>query len=79
MTQDRFQSLTPREHEVLVRLARGASNAGIARDLVVSPKTVDRHIARLYAKLGLPADEPGVHRRVAVAVAYWRLQRAAAA
>ena len=43
--------LTPRELDVLRRVARGMSNAGIADDLVVSPATVKTHIVR--TKLGL--------------------------
>ncbi len=75
MSPDVLTRLTPREHEVLERIALGRSNAFIANDLVVSPKTLDRHIANVYAKLGLPADERGTHRRVAAAVAFWTLRR----
>ena len=44
--------LTQREREVLERLARGASYADIAADLVLSANTVKTHVASLYAKLG---------------------------
>ncbi|NLE71619.1 MAG: helix-turn-helix transcriptional regulator [Actinomycetales bacterium] len=44
--------LTQREREVLERLARGASYADIAADLVLSADTVKTHVASLYAKLG---------------------------
>lgn len=44
--------LTPREAEVLGALARGLPTKAIARELIVSPKTVEAHIARLLAKLG---------------------------
>ena len=44
--------LTPREVEVLRLLAGGASNRAIAAALVLSPHTVERHVANLYAKTG---------------------------
>jgi DNA-binding CsgD family transcriptional regulator len=43
--------LTPRECEILERLASGQSNKELARSLDISPNTVKTHIARLYAKL----------------------------
>jgi DNA-binding NarL/FixJ family response regulator len=45
--------LTPRELEVLRLLARGLSNADIARDLVLGDATVKTHVARIFAKLDL--------------------------
>jgi DNA-binding NarL/FixJ family response regulator len=45
--------LTPRELEVLVLIARGASNGAIAGELVVSDATVKTHVARIFSKLGL--------------------------
>jgi DNA-binding NarL/FixJ family response regulator len=44
--------LTEREVDVLRLVARGLSNKEIARDLVISPKTVGTHIEHIYAKLG---------------------------
>lgn len=44
--------LTPREDEVLQALARGLTTKAIGRELAVSPKTVEAHVARLLAKLG---------------------------
>jgi DNA-binding NarL/FixJ family response regulator len=46
-------SLTPREREVLVLLARGRGQAEIATELVISSKTVATHIQRVLAKLGV--------------------------
>jgi HD-GYP domain-containing protein (c-di-GMP phosphodiesterase class II) len=45
--------LTAREIEVLQALARGGANKEIARDLALSPKTVDNHIQSVYSKLGV--------------------------
>ena len=44
--------LTPREREVLVQMALGASNTEIARAFVVSEATVKTHVGRVLAKTG---------------------------
>jgi DNA-binding NarL/FixJ family response regulator len=44
--------LTPREHEVLVLLARGLDQKAIAAELVISEKTVATHIQHVLEKLG---------------------------
>jgi DNA-binding CsgD family transcriptional regulator len=45
--------LTQREAEVLMWIARGKSNRDIAEILTLSPRTVNKHLEQIYAKLGL--------------------------
>jgi DNA-binding NarL/FixJ family response regulator len=42
-----------REVEVLRLLARGRSNAAIASELVVSPRTAEHHVQHIYGKIGV--------------------------
>jgi DNA-binding NarL/FixJ family response regulator len=55
--------LTDREQEVLALMAEGLTNAGIARRLWLTERTVESHIRNLLTKLGI-VDESGGHRRV---------------
>ena len=48
-----LDTLTPREHEVLIEVARSHSNAEIAEHLVLSEATVKTHVGRILAKLSL--------------------------
>lgn len=48
-----FASLTPREAEVLERIARGLDNSRIAHELGVSEKTVRNNVTRIFDKLGV--------------------------
>jgi DNA-binding NarL/FixJ family response regulator len=60
---DPLQELTPRERDVLVLMAEGKSNAGIAEALGVTLAAVEKHVTRIFTKLKL-GHEPGEHRRV---------------
>lgn len=59
-------SLTPREREVLSLMAEGRSNAGIAAALVITPGVVEKHVANIFAKLGLPSTDSDNRRVLAV-------------
>jgi DNA-binding NarL/FixJ family response regulator len=60
---DKLAELTLRERDVLALMAQGHSNQGISTRLVLSPKTVERHIGHIFSKLGLIESEHS-HRRV---------------
>jgi DNA-binding CsgD family transcriptional regulator len=46
-------TVTLREAEVLLWIARGKSNRDIAEILKLSPRTVNKHLEQIYAKLGV--------------------------
>jgi DNA-binding NarL/FixJ family response regulator len=52
LTAPRPGGLSPREAEVLRLVARGLSNDDIAHELVLSVRTVERHVANTYTKIG---------------------------
>jgi DNA-binding NarL/FixJ family response regulator len=63
---DGIAALTPREREVLALMAEGRSNAGIGAALVVTGGVVEKHVASIFGKLGLPASEADNRRVLAV-------------
>ncbi|WP_328557085.1 MULTISPECIES: response regulator transcription factor [unclassified Streptomyces] len=62
-------TLTPREREVLKLMAEGHDNSTIAQMLVVTERSVSKHIGNVFLKLGLPPSDSG-HRRVLAVLAY---------
>jgi pimeloyl-ACP methyl ester carboxylesterase/DNA-binding CsgD family transcriptional regulator len=48
-----FGVLTPREREILLRIAGGCTNAEIGRQLFISEKTVRNHVTKVFDKLGV--------------------------
>lgn len=68
---DSLDQLTPREHEVLGLMAEGRANAGIAKELWLTERTVETHVSSILGKLGLLRSEDD-HRRVLAVLAYLR-------
>jgi DNA-binding NarL/FixJ family response regulator len=66
-----LDELTPRERDVLVHLAQGKSNHGIAEELVVTNAAVEKHVTSIFHKLGLETSATE-HRRVLAALTYLR-------
>ena len=64
-----LDALTARERAVLALLAEGRSNAAIGHRLFLSEKTVERHVAGTFVKLGLQPDGDA-NRRVLAVLAY---------
>nr|WP_245190151.1 helix-turn-helix transcriptional regulator [Leucobacter exalbidus] len=64
-----IERLTARQREVLALIAQGRSNAAIARELVLTEKSVVNHTSRIYDALGLPVEADD-HRRVRATIQY---------
>ena len=60
------EALTPREAEILALLASGLTNREIAQRLVLSARTVETHVARITAKLGVSSRARAVARAIAL-------------
>jgi DNA-binding NarL/FixJ family response regulator len=66
---DPLYALTPREREVLMLMAQGQSNTGIAKTLWITHGAVEKHIKHIFAKLGIPATSD-IHRRVLAVITF---------
>ncbi len=63
---DPLAALTPREREVLVLMAEGRSNQGIADKLVITLRGVEKYVSTIFSKLGLPSAGSDSRRVLAV-------------
>jgi DNA-binding NarL/FixJ family response regulator len=68
---DPLELLTPREREVLVLMAEGSSNQGIADELVITTRAVEKYVSSIFGKLGLPSTG-SESRRVLAVLAFLR-------
>jgi len=68
---DPLASLSPREREVLSLMAEGRTNAGIARRLWLTDRTVETHVRSILGKLGIATSDED-HRRVLAVLAHLR-------
>jgi DNA-binding NarL/FixJ family response regulator len=64
--EDPLDALTPREREVLVLMAEGRSNQGIADVLVITLRAVEKYVSSIFSKLGLPSTSSDSRRVLAV-------------
>ena len=69
-----LDDLTPRERDVLAAMAEGKTNHGIAEALVVTETAVEKHVGRIFNKLGLKPTSTE-HRRVQAVLTYMRNSR----
>ena len=65
-SDDPLAALTPREREVLELMATGSSNQGIADELVISVRAVEKYVSSIFGKLGLPSTGSESRRVLAV-------------
>jgi len=65
-SDDPLARLTPREREVLVLMAEGSSNQGIADRLVITLRAVEKYVSSIFGKLGLPSTGTESRRVLAV-------------
>jgi DNA-binding NarL/FixJ family response regulator len=65
-TDDPIEALTPREREVLALIATGSSNQGIADQLVITVRAVEKYVSSIFSKLDLPSTGSESRRVLAV-------------
>jgi DNA-binding NarL/FixJ family response regulator len=65
-SDDPLAQLTPREREVLELMATGSSNQGIADELVITLRAVEKYVSTIFTKLGLPSTKSESRRVLAV-------------
>jgi DNA-binding NarL/FixJ family response regulator len=65
-SDDQLAALTPREREVLELMATGSSNQGIADELVITLRAVEKYVSSIFGKLGLPSTGSESRRVLAV-------------
>jgi DNA-binding NarL/FixJ family response regulator len=73
----RLAKLTPRQREILALVAQGYTNAAIAQELVVAPKTVEKQLNLLYQELGVDRGSSALHPRVKAVLLYLEETRSA--
>ena len=66
---DPIDDLSEREREVLALMAEGRSNRAIADRLVITERTVEKHVTSILMKLRIPESQDD-HRRVLAVIAY---------
>ena len=69
--RDPLARLSEREREVLALMAQGLTNAALAEELVVTPKTIEGHVHNIFTKLDLAPGERE-HRRVLAVLTFLR-------
>jgi DNA-binding NarL/FixJ family response regulator len=70
-----LSELTPRERGILEEMAQGKNNAAIAASLVLTERSVEKHIHSIFLKLNLTWEER-VHRRVKAVLLFLADERA---
>lgn len=58
--EEKWNALSPREKEILRQLAEGLNNRSISSNLSISLKTVEKHLERIYRKLGVTSRAKAV-------------------